>query len=143
MKYMYQYIIVVLLIIVIIACSIITQHSLINHNSKLQINDSLENELLLLKNQAFCNCYFGALKEENAHVNPLDGTSYLQLSDLAVKYTNDVNLRRIINVWINKEYISYLDSNKLYIMRCLDFYNSKDLEQFIDSVRNIEQTNKR
>jgi hypothetical protein len=57
-------------------------------------------------------------------------------------YWFDPNLERIVNVWVKKEYTSYNDEHKLYFMRCLDFYNSHDLANYIDSVRTIEKSKK-
>jgi len=102
-------------------------------------DDFLDEQLLMLKNQAFCNCVNKAMKEAGATLNPRDGTNYMQISELDEHYWFDPNLERIINVWSKKEYISYDNENKLYFMRCLDFYNSKDLANYIDSVRTVEK----
>ena len=107
-------------------------------NSKIRSNDTLEIELLKLKNQAFCDCYNEALKNTGAKIMPQDGSNYIQISDLVLKYANDIHLRYIIEKWNKKTYSSYSVDNKLYLMRCLDFYNSKDLELYIDSVRKVE-----
>jgi len=100
--------------------------------------DSLEIELQKLKNQAFCDCFNQALKNANAKITVLDGTSYIQISDLDINYFNDNRLKKLIDDWNKKEYVAYNEENKLYIMRCLDFYNSKDLALFIDSIRQVE-----
>lgn len=100
--------------------------------------DSLEIELVKLKNQAFCECYYRALHEVNGEITPSDGSTYLQISVIVQKYWNDENLKRLVLKWNMKKYSSYSDSNKLYLMRCLDFYNSKDLKLYIDSVRRVE-----
>ena len=102
--------------------------------------DSLDIELLMLKNQAFCNCYNEALKGAEAKLFPADGSNYIQISELATKYSNDPELDKLIKSWNKKDYFSYSNDNKLYLMRCLDFYNSKELENYIDSIRAIELT---
>jgi len=107
-------------------------------NNKILSNDTLENELLKLKNQAFCDCYNQALKNAGAKITHQDGSNYIQISDLVLKYANDIHLRSIIDKWNKKKYTSYSVDNKLYLMRCLDFYNSNDLELYIDSVRRVE-----
>lgn len=113
------------------------------HGSKKsnESNDSLESELTMLKNQAFCDCFYKSTKIANTQVSPPDGTSYIQLSTLVERYANDPKLNQIINKWVEKEYLSYSENNKLYLMRCLDFYNSVELKTYIDSIRNIEIKN--
>jgi len=108
------------------------------NSHKHQHDDFLDEQLLLLKNQAFCNCVNQAMKKAGATLNPQDGSNYLQLFELDAKYFFDPNLERIINMWNQKEYISYDSEKELYFMRCLDFYNSKELANYIDSVRNVE-----
>ena len=95
-------------------------------------------QLLMLKNQAFCNCVNQAMKKSGATLAPRDASNYLQLFELDVKYFFDPNLERIVNIWNQKECISYDSEKELYFMRCLDFYNSKELANYIDSVRNVE-----
>jgi hypothetical protein len=101
-----------------------------------QTADTLERELQLLKNQAFCDCYRVALRDEPN--KPSDGSNYMQLSGLDIAYFNDPNLKRLVKKWNAKEYASHEPSNKLYLMRCLDFYNSTDLQHYLDSVRKVE-----
>jgi hypothetical protein len=44
----------------------------------------------------------------------------------------------MITDWNKKEYKSYDSNNNLYLMRCLDFYNSEELKKFINSIRENE-----
>lgn len=106
-----------------------------------QFLDSLEVELQKLKNQAFCDCFNQALKNANAEITVPDGSHYIQISDLDINYFNNKDLRRIIGIWTEKEYHAYNEEDKLYLMQCLDFYNSRDLELYIDSVRQVEKVN--
>lgn len=59
-------------------------------------------------------------------------------------YTEDKNKDRLIKKWLNKkEYIPLLRSpeytyGSLDMRRSLDFYNSDDLKQYIDSLRQIK-----
>lgn len=100
-------------------------------------NTKLENELLKLKNQAFCDCYYKATESEKIAYN--DGSSYVQIINLKDEYIyGNQNYRNMINQWLQKEYKSFDPKNNLYLMKCLDFYNSKELEKFIDSVRQNE-----
>lgn len=128
-----------ILIVLVLGCSV-------DHNTKnnLEISDvttdSLELELAMLKNEAFCMCFNRSIKKENVQITPPDGSSYIQLSDVVAQYANESNLNLIIDKWVKKEYRSYSDENKLYLMRCLDLYNSEDLDNYIDSVRIIHTT---
>lgn len=124
------------LIIILSGCAHPTQN---NNIDKIPIvNDSLELELIMLKNQAFCSCFNRSIKKTGTQMTPPDGSNYLQLSDLVIECTFDPNLNKVIEKWVNKKYISYCKDDELYLMRCLDFYNSKELNIYIDSVRQVE-----
>jgi len=127
---------ILLLLSICLLTSCIAKVNSSDYTNKKQ--DSLEKELLQLKNQAFCNCFNQAMRKVGAKLMPADGSSYIQISDLVLKYSHDKHLKYIIEKWNKKDYSSYSEDNKLYLMRCLDFYNSKDLELYIDSVRQIE-----
>ena len=128
----YKRILFVVLSVILCTCS--TKRNSYKHLH----DDFLEEQLLMLKNQAFCNCVNQAMKKSGATLAPQDASNYLQLFELDVKYFFDPNLERIVNIWNQKEYISYDSEKELYFMRCLDFYNSKELANYIDSVRNVE-----
>ena len=102
------------------------------------INNKLEKELLMIKNQLFINLYNRSLSVVKGEVTPPDGSSYMQISDLYENYWMDKNANRLLNRWSSKKYISFDPKQKLYLMRCLDFYNSEDLKQYIDSIRKVE-----
>ncbi|MGL4293725.1 MAG: hypothetical protein ACRCSQ_09140 [Bacteroidales bacterium] len=108
-------------------------------NEREILTDSLELELVMLTNQAFCDCYYKSTKNVGAHISPPDGSNYIQLSGLVAQYANDPGLNKIVDRWVQKEYHSYSEENKLYLMRCLDFYNSTDLKAYIDSVREVKK----
>lgn len=100
-------------------------------------NDKLEGELIKIKNQAFCNCYNKAT--ENEPVKYKDGSTYVQVIDLKEEYIfGNKNYRKLIDNWVKKHYKSYDLDDNLYLMKCLDFYNSKELEKFVDSIRQNE-----
>jgi len=134
-----------ILILTVLVIGIITYYNcrtqnLICTNSQISqpFLDSLEIELQKLKNQAFCNCFNQALKNTNATITVPDGSDYIQIFDLDLAYLNSNHLWKLIDDWNKKEYIAYNEENKLFLMRCLDFYNSKDLELYIDSIRQVE-----
>lgn len=124
------------LIFILSGCAHPTQNN--NIDKILIVNDSLELELIMLKNQAFCSCFNRSIKKAGTQMTPPDGSNYLQLSDLVIEYTFDPNLNKVIEKWVNKKHISYCKDDELYLMRCLDFYNSKELNIYIDSVRQVE-----
>ena len=100
-------------------------------------NDKLEKELVKIKNQAFCDCYYEVTKNEL--VKYKDGSTYVQVIDLKEEYIfGNENYRKMIDNWVKKDYKSYDPNNNLYLMKCLDFYNSKELEKFVDSIRKNE-----
>ncbi|WP_207534483.1 hypothetical protein [Desertivirga arenae] len=57
---------------------------------------------------------------------------------MGINYYTSESLQRIANKWAAKEYKAYEPSDKLYLMKALDFYNSKELNNYIDSIRKIE-----
>ncbi len=132
------YFIIMLITIIGLGCSL-TPDSKSRSKESEMLTDSLELELVMLKNQAFCDCYYKSTKNVDAHISPPDGSNYIQLSSLVEQYANDPRLNKIVDMWAQKEYHSYSGENKLYLMRCLDFYNSTDLKAYIDSVREVEK----
>lgn len=106
-------------------------------NAQNKTSQNLENELIKIKNQAFCDCYYEATKNEP--ITYKDGSTYVQMIELKGEYIfGNENYRKMIDDWVKKEYKSYDPNHNLYLMKCLDFYNSKELEKFIDSVRQNE-----
>lgn len=97
---------------------------------------NIEEELLKLKNQAFCDCYSSISKEDTN-----DKSSYNELIHLQKEYVfgNDKYFN-MIDGWIrNHNYKSQDPKSNLNLMVCLDFYNGKSLNKFIDSVRANEK----
>jgi hypothetical protein len=125
-------------IILLILILLTTCNSKLTNNSteSVAVNDSIENELLLLKNQAFCDLFRMETSKEKIVFK--ESTTYIQFSNLDMNYFNDSNLNKIIKKWESKDYKSYNPTNKLILMKCLDFYNSNDLKNYIDSVRVVE-----
>lgn len=100
-------------------------------------NQNLEKELLKVKNQAFCDCYYQATTNEPVEYK--DGSTYIQLINLKGEYIfQNEDYSKMITDWNKKEYKSYDSNNNLYLMRCLDFYNSEELKKFINSIRENE-----
>ena len=100
----------------------------------------LEAELVMLKNQAFCNLYHKSLAKADGLITPADGSNYIHVSELVENYVYDDRLSDMIDSWLAKPYNSKDATQELYLMRCLDFYNSAELSSFIDSVRTVENS---
>ncbi|MBF4506743.1 hypothetical protein IRZ83_08680 [Flavobacterium sp. JLP] len=101
-------------------------------------NRALENELVKVKNQAFCDCYSKALSGKET-IRYKDGSSYVQTINLKGEYIfRNKKYEEMIENWDKNEYKSYDPNQNLYLMKCLDFYNSTVLKQFIDCVRQEE-----
>ena len=118
---------------------------------------TLEDDLLMLKNVAFCKCFgqevFGIEKKEpNTYKLIPDATTggYLQCSEhLDIEWiVANPTLDKLVENWLSKPYYKTFQekgSPKRYptYMKCLDFYNSKALKKYLDSVRVVlEKRNK-
>lgn len=110
---------------------------------------TLEDDLLMLKNVAFRKCFgqevFGIKKKEpNTYKLIPDATTggYLQCSEhLDIEWIiANPTLDKLVENWLSKPYYKTFQekgSPKRYptYMKCLDFYNSKALKKYLDSVR--------
>ena len=112
---------------------------MVNHNctsNKRYIDNyhiQVEKEIEHLKNQAYCDLQNKLLKSNTCITN--DASGYMHISNLDIIFFKDPNLQKIIIKWAEKEYKAYEDGKNLNTMKCLDFYNSKDLKIYLDSVR--------
>jgi hypothetical protein len=118
---------------------------------------SLEKELVNYKNALFSTLYFKSLKETYLR-NNIDPNDFcydtikkwdLTISDCVIHefdlqlYAEDKNKDRLIKKWMNKKKYIPLSRSPEYtygsldMKRSLDFYNSDDLKQYIDSLRQI------
>ena len=107
-----------------------------------------DDKLLILKNIAFCNCMeyeYEQIVKENPDLYSLfidrSREDYITYGGLDANLTkNNLSFDNLVKEWHKKEYNTYLaDDNRekiyLTIMKCIDFYNSKKLELYIDSLR--------
>lgn len=112
-------------------------------------NKTQEDKLLILKNTAFCLCHN---KEEQfiLQTNPdnykviKDNTiqAYVQTSNIETELLiRNEQLNKLVDKWHRKPYKTKPKEEKsdqksfLIIMKCLDFYNSDELKNYIDSLR--------
>lgn len=107
-----------------------------------------EDKLLILKNIAFCNCMeyeYEQIVKENPDLYFLfidkSMEDYIVYGGLDVNLTkNNLSFDNLVKEWHKKEYNAYPSEDNgretyLTIMKCIDFYNSKKLELYIDSLR--------
>lgn len=128
----YKYLIgLLLLIIQLNSCK-----ELKETNENIETVNFLNQELLLLKNGAFCDFYSSITREQKCSIH--DASTYIQISELYGKYFMDSSLVKIKDKWKNKEYKAYNKDDSLFLMKSLDFYNSQELKHYIDSIRIIE-----
>ena len=99
------------------------------------INKNIQEQRIRLKNLAFCQCQ----SKVDSNTLLLDDASAAGfLAYLAYREEVIENLRSFTTEWINengKKYKSYSNS-PLTNMKCLDYYNSKELENFINKQDN-------
>lgn len=93
----------------------------------------LSEERLTLKNYAFCKCLQNVYEGDSIFI--LDGSSsgYFQIGAYNINVYDSID--SIAKIFSLKEYKSY-GNHPLGIMKCLDFYNSKQLELFVKSFDN-------
>ena len=109
---------------------------------------TLEDDILILKNVALCNCLgqeYARIKKQNPHTYTWipDGTlgGYVQCSNLDLEWiVANPTLDKLVSQWLDKPYYNMYQRNapqKAYptYMKCLDFYNSEGLKEYLDSVR--------
>jgi hypothetical protein len=123
--------------LIYIICIILLTTGCASQTKDLKFEEKLEKELIKLKSEAFCDCYYEVTSKEP--IKYKDGSTYVQIIDLNGEYVfGNAKYREMIKNWVRKEYKSYDGNNNLYLMKCLDFYNSPVLNKFIDSVRQEE-----
>ena len=104
-------------------------------NSSIE-NQNIQNQRLKLKNLAFCQCQ-SRVDSNVLAINDASAAGFKAY--LAYKEEVMVDLREFTKKWVTeneKKYKSYSDS-PLTNMKCLDYYNSKELKDYI-----LKQDNK-
>jgi len=121
---------------------------------------NLEKTLIEIKNYNFQECYrvsenatyerIGVNKNDTSckKVNDLSTYYFTSISKLDLNFVmNDRNREKLVQKWVNKkEYNPYVNppdfpDGSLNMIRALDFYNSKDMSVYIDSIRQSEIRN--
>jgi hypothetical protein len=97
------------------------------------INQNNYSDALALKNIALCSCVNRAvpLSDQQWH-NDGSISVYVQLSEVGEKEIDTT--MQFVQVYLDTaQYYSSTDSN-LGLMKCINFYNSKELENFVQKV---------
>lgn len=119
---------------------------------KISTKDSLfvEVELMQYKNCLFSSFYYFSMQKTYKKLGIKDN-EIPEVSDLTYFYyggefnpefmIDDPNREKMFNKWINnKKYepVTEIADGSLDIVRALDFYNSEDLNMYLDSLRQME-----
>jgi hypothetical protein len=151
-------ILITLCFFLLISCSKVT----VQKESTLNYQDSIELEesMLGIKNITFNECFYKSrintykrLKlDENdecykkvlLELKDLTGYHYMNNTYIDPKWIyRDENREKLLSKWINKkEYIPFVNppdfpDGSLDMVRALDFYNSKDMKLYIDSLKQV------
>jgi hypothetical protein len=98
------------------------------------VNKKVEFERQKLKNAAFCSCLAASLpKTDSTIIKDGSAAGYFETSEYSLLAFESID--SIANVFAQKAYTSK-HSKPLNIMKCLDFYNSIELEKLIQSLDN-------
>lgn len=95
-------------------------------NTDVQTRPMIEN----YKNLAYCLCLDKFYPEYDSLLNDGSAAGFFQISDISI--SNVEKLDSLSAVYAKEKYSSQREA-ELGIMRCLDFYNSDELKDFIES----------
>lgn len=97
-----------------------------------EFQNKVASERMKLRNAAFCNCLYKSFPEKDSiFSNEGSGAAYLELG--AHSLDAYLTVMESASLFAKKIYRSKNNRN-LAIMKCLDFYNSKQLEELIKSL---------
>lgn len=116
-------VVMVLLVVGITSCA---QDVKKNNNNSAETSASFER--LKAKNSAFCSCLNKIYPSYDEELNDGSAAGYFETSAYSIEIFE--KLDSIAAVFVSKDFESKYNRN-LGIQRCLDFYNSKELETFI------------
>ena len=92
--------------------------------------DILEEERLKLRNFAFCQCVLQLHKENTLLINDGSSAGYFEKGAYSMEAYETIDC--LSALFSNYVYLSK-EGHTLELMKCLDFYNSKELEWIIKS----------
>lgn len=92
-------------------------------------NEKLSEEKLKLKNYAFCKCLQNVYDGDSLFIKDGSSSGYFETGAYYIDVYDSVDsIAKIFSLKVYKSYGNY----SLGIMKCLDFYNSKELEELIE-----------
>jgi len=100
----------------------------VNNNT---IKEKVAKERLKLKNYAFCECLKQVYKGDSLFIKDGSSAGYFQTGAYSINTYEAID--SIAKIFSIKEYKSK-ENHPLGIMKCLDFYNSKELDELIISL---------
>lgn len=95
------------------------------------VDDKLKDEKDKLKKLGFCKCLYASNPNSDFWKNEGSGEGYFQTSNFSIEAATTV--RQYAREFSKKEYRSYGDRD-LYVMKCLDFYHSKELDSLVNTL---------
>lgn len=99
------------------------------YSCKAQKNNSLENERMNLKKMAFCNCLYKEYPKYDSVLKDGSAAGYFEISNHSIEVPDKIN--ELLTTYFSERKYSSKENLNLGIMKCLDFYESKELEDFI------------
>lgn len=149
---LYMKIIILSLSILILCNCQPKKHKYVNKKNEISTVDSIfvEQEILKYKNCLFSEIYHLGIKNsyqkfgynENNIPKLQDLTYYFYGGEFNPRFMEkDINRDNLIRNWLNdKRYydIPEIKEGSLDLVRALDFYNSKELEKYLDSLKKNE-----
>ena len=92
--------------------------------------EKLSEERLKLKNYAFCKCLQNVYEGDTLFIQDGSSSGYFETGAYNINVYDSVDsIAKIFSLKVYKSYGNY----SLGIMKCLDFYNSKELDELIRS----------
>ena len=95
------------------------------------ISENLSRERRNLKNYAFCQCLRYSLKSDSLLIKDGSSAGYFEVGAYKV---NAFEMIDSISKAISNKIYKSKEGKPLAIMKCLDFYNSKELDTLVNSL---------
>ncbi len=91
----------------------------------------LEKERMKFKNMAFCNCLHEANPDTNFWKKEGSAGGYLETGIFGMDQIEMAD--SVAKIYLQKDYPSCCES-KLFLMKCLDFYNGEELNSIANTI---------
>lgn len=94
-------------------------------------NDRLRDDREKLKKLGFCTCLYEANPKSDFWTNEGSANGYVQMSNIPIDAIEKVGQHA--REFGKRKYSSYADKD-LTVMKCLDFYHSKELDSLVTAL---------